>query len=390
MLKFKRLDIHTTQGFAGELTRESQYVFNYRTGDPSCEIALSMPLRAQSYAANLLPGVIRQNLPEGYLYFWIKEHFGKVAKMDDMSILAIAGRDVIGRVRCRTPDTAANIETGGESLEAILTWRGTEDLFEFLAQRYALSSGISGIQPKLLVPEKPTITGKDVIDKSTSKGRGLIIKSSGADYPDLAENEYLCMSIARQAGLEVPHFWLSENRQLFVVERFDYCEGRYLGFEDMTSLMNRQTDEKYTGSYEQVAKALALFCSPDQAMRSLTALFKSIALSVLLRNGDAHLKNFGVLYTHPHCQDCRLSPLYDVVNTTVYIPQDTLALKLNGSKAWPGRKDLVRFGKEHCRVDHPEQIIDQLAEVAMAFRAEASAIWRRMRPEIERACLLMR
>jgi len=38
MLRFKRLDIHTTQGFAGELTRESQYVFNYRTGDPSCEL----------------------------------------------------------------------------------------------------------------------------------------------------------------------------------------------------------------------------------------------------------------------------------------------------------------------------------------------------------------
>ncbi|HAS50393.1 MAG TPA: hypothetical protein DCS21_01025 [Gammaproteobacteria bacterium] len=390
MLRYKRLNIHTTQGFAGELTRESQYVFNYRTDNPACEIALSMPLRAQSYAANLLPGVLRQNLPEGYLYFWIREHFGKVARMDDMSILAIAGRDVIGRVRCLTPDAAPDQEIPGESLEAILTWRGTEDLFADLARRYALASGISGVQPKVLVPEQLAQTGKEVIDKSTIKGRRLIVKASGDDYPGLAENEYLCMSIAREAGLDVPDFWLSESRQLFVVQRFDYDEGRYLGFEDMTSLMNRQTDEKYTGSYEQVAKALTLFCAADQVSRSLAELFQSVTLSVLLRNGDAHLKNFGVLYTHPHRDDCRLSPLYDVVNTTVYIPPDTLALKLHGSKVWPGREDLLRFGREHCRLDHPDEVIDRLVETAMAFRPEAeSAIWRQMRPEIEKAGLLL-
>jgi serine/threonine-protein kinase HipA len=84
-----------------------------------------------------------------------------------------------------------------------------------------------------------------------------------------------------------------------------------------------------------------------------------------------------------------LSPLYDVVNTTAYIPRDTLALKLNGSKAWPRREDLVRFGKAHCRVDHPDEIMDQLVEVAMTFRPGESAIWRQMRPEIENAGALL-
>jgi serine/threonine-protein kinase HipA len=122
---------------------------------------------------------------------------------------------------------------------------------------------------------------------------------------------------------------------------------------------------------------------------SLAELFRSVTLSVLLRNGDAHLKNFGVLYTHPRSQDCRLSPLYDVVNTTVYIPRDTLALKLNGSKAWPGREELIQLGKAHCWLDHPEQVIDQLVEATMAFRPEESPIWRQMRPEIANACVLM-
>lgn len=395
--RFKQLHIHTTQGYAGELVRESQFVFNYRSPDPHCEIALSMPLRAQSYAANILPGVLRQNLPEGYLYHWLKERFGKVAKMDDMSILAIAGRHTIGRVTCRH-DATETQPPSLERLSEILAWQGTEDLFAHLAERYALASGVSGVQPKLLVPATDAdanVVGKDVVDKSTLKARQLIVKSSGDDYPGLAENEFICMSIARRAGLIVPRFWLSENRKLFVVERFDYLPdqadkegGDYLGFEDMTSLMGKQTDEKYQGSYENIAKALALFCSPSHINTSLAELFRAIALSVLLRNGDAHLKNFGLLYTHPRSDDCRLAPLYDVVNTTAYIPRDTLALKLAGSKAWPWREQLLRFGKEHCRVDRPEEILDLLASAAMEYRPpEDSGIWQRLRAEIEKAVM---
>ena len=134
MAGVKQLFIATTQGHAGELRRESQYVFNYRTADPHCEIALSMPLRAQSYAANILPGVLRQNLPEGYLHHWLKERFGKLTKMDDMAILAIAGRHTIGRVRCRQEAVAAPPPTT-ERLAEILAWRGTEDLFVHLAER---------------------------------------------------------------------------------------------------------------------------------------------------------------------------------------------------------------------------------------------------------------
>ena len=239
---------------------------------------------------------------------------------------------------------------------------------------------------------------EDAADKATIKARQLIVKSSGADYAGLAENEFICMSVARQAGLSVPRFWLSENRKLFVVERFDYRpnpdapeDGGYLGFEDMTALMGRQTDEKYQGSYEQIAKAVTLFCSPAHVNASLAELFRSVALSVLLRNGDAHLKNFGLLYTHPGSDDCRLAPLYDVVNTTAYLPQDTLALKLGGSKAWPSRESLRRFGQDHCRVDRPDEIIDQLASAALEYRPpEDSAIWRHMRPEIEKAVAFSR
>lgn len=253
-----------------------------------------------------------------------------------------------------------------------------------------MASGISGVQPKLVVPMQPddaTVSGKDVIAKNSIKDRSLIVKSSGEDLVALAENEFICMSIAKKAGLDVPEFWLSDDKKLFVVERFDITQNGCLGFEDMTALMNRQNDQKYDGSYEQVAKAIALFASGDRLHSSLRELFSSVTLSVLLRNGDAHLKNFGMLYTDPTSADCRLSPLYDVVNTTVYLPKDALALKLAGTKAWASRNDLIEFGKRHCQIDHPEPIIERIATVATEYiPPENSEIWQKMKPIIDFAC----
>jgi serine/threonine-protein kinase HipA len=392
MNKFKHLNISTTQGHAGALSRESQLVFNYQTEQNECEIALTMPLRAQSYASSILPGVLRQHLPEGHLYHWIKQHFGKTMPMNDMNILAITGREMIGRVRCAPPELNT-LKNTGESLNDMLTWRGTEDLFDYLAEKYAMESGISGVQPKVLVKEKTdNKISNDVIEKSAIKSRDFIIKSNGDDYPGLAQNEYICMSIAKAAGLNVPDFWLSDNRKLFIIDRFDYHDGSYRGFEDMTALMGRQNDEKYQGSYEQIAKAVQLFTSPSYTQESLRLLFQSIVLSCLLRNGDAHLKNFGILYTHPHSNDSRLAPVYDIVNTTMYIPQDSMALKLNKTKAWPTRKTLCDFAKTHCLIDHPQDIIDHISECAMAYQCDQSdaLVLEKVKGEIEKGCFSLK
>jgi serine/threonine-protein kinase HipA len=65
-----------------------------------------------------------------------------------------------------------------------------------------------------------------------------------------------------------------------------------------------------------------------------------------LQNGDAHLKNFGLL--HDDLSSIRLAPAYDVVITTVYIKQDIAALTLLGSKRWWGQASLLRFAEETC------------------------------------------
>lgn len=388
--RLKRLHVHASQGSAGQLARESQFVFGYRTEDPACEISLTMPLRAETYASNLLPGVLRQNLPEGYLLDWIHARFSKTMKMDDFNLLALVGADTIGRVSVNIDeDPTAPMQP--EDLSALLAWKGSEGLFDHLAQKYAATSGISGVQPKVLIPA--AYDGKETVDKGHMKDRKLIVKASGADYEELAENEYHCMAMARLAGIEVPRFWLSENREVFVIERFDIDASvdadRYLGFEDMTALTGKQNREKYDSSYENIAKAIDLFASAIHKSSSLMAFFQSLCLSVAVRNGDAHLKNFGLLYTTPQTSDVRLSPLYDVVCTTAYLPRDTPALKMNKAKTWPTRAQLIEFGKAHCQLDRPQEIIDRIVDVVRSYVPDIAPgpIWARMHPEMEKGAI---
>jgi serine/threonine-protein kinase HipA len=82
----------------------------------------------------------------------------------------------------------------------------------------------------------------------------------------------------------------------------------------------------------------------------------------MMRNGDAHLKNFGLLYNHPNdAVSTRLAPLFDVVTTPVY-GDNTMALKLNKSNSYPTRKELIAFGKDVCLVKKPETVIERIAD----------------------------
>jgi serine/threonine-protein kinase HipA len=145
-----------------------------------------------------------------------------------------------------------------------------------------------------------------------------------------------------------------------------------LGFEDMSVLMGKTADEyghyKYEGSYENIALKIDELCSYEEAIDSKRRLFDYVALSVPVRNGDAHLKNFGLLYDHPDSSNSpRLAPLYDVVTTSVYDFVDqrtgrtekdrTLALKLGGSTTYPTDEELMRFGYSSCGVANPDEVI---------------------------------
>jgi serine/threonine-protein kinase HipA len=75
--------------------------------------------------------------------------------------------------------------------------------------------------------------------------------------------------------------------------------------------------------------------------------YKTVVMNYLLKNGDAHLKNFGVLYDNSFTK-IWFAPAYDIVNTVAYIYRDKPALMMFGKKVWWGREELIEFGVKHC------------------------------------------
>jgi serine/threonine-protein kinase HipA len=354
--KIKMLLVTTPQGAAGELHHGTQYIFNYTTRDRAAEVALGMPLRAESYTTQVVHPIFEMNRPEGYLLNRLSEVLAKHGGIDDMRLLAAVGSNTIGRVTLTEPNRPA-VGAPGMTLDELLKAKPSDKLFEYLLNTY-LASGISGVQPKVLVPDRVTMPQPN-----------LIVKAQGTT-PFLTQNEFICMEAAKRAGLEVPEFWLSDDGGLFIMKRFDRTvDGAALGFEDMAVLMGKRTQDKYQGRYENIAKVISAYCG-ENTSESLLRYFEYVVLSVMVGNGDAHLKNFGITYQHPSANDTvRLSPLYDVVSTTVYpsipgtsIVDRTLALRLGRDRRYPSRDTLLRFGKEVCHVMKPEAAIARIAE----------------------------
>lgn len=127
----------------------------------------------------------------------------------------------------------------------------------------------------------------------------------------------------------------------------------------------RGTAEKYRGSYESaVLKRFREFASPDHVAAGSETIFRMLALNAALRNGDAHLKNFGIVYDDIE-GEIALAPVYDIVTTTAYIPADQMALTLDGSTRWPTAKQLMAFGTTR-QIGSPSGIKAMLGAIAEA------------------------
>lgn len=335
-------------------SEENEYIFSYKTEDKKDFISLTMPVRAKSWNSKNLHPLFEMHLPEGYLLSIIKKHFSKFTKTDDFGLLKLMSPSIKGRV---SYEQDLKIELKPLILDDLLH-SSNEKLFDELVFRFALNSPISGVQPKVLA---------QIENKATLKLEDYIVKSWGEEYPELALNEYLCMRVVQKANIYVPEFYLSQDRKLFIMKRFDIKDDNtYLGFEDMCVLFGKNRDDKYEGTYEQIAKTIKTFVSPKYKKESLENFFKMIVINFLLKNGDAHLKNFGLIYDD--ISNIKLAPAYDVVTTTVYIKNDIPALHLLGSKKWWKEKQLLRFGIEFCDLTTKE--VKELYEICLKAKDE--------------------
>jgi serine/threonine-protein kinase HipA len=135
--------------------------------------------------------------------------------------------------------------------------------------------------------------------------------------------------------------WPPNERTAYAIRRFDRAPDRKpIHIEDMAQVRNVYPEAKYQGSFETLAALL--YRGRDLA--SLLEFTRRLAFNLLISNGDAHLKNWSLIYRDGRIP--KLAPAYDLVATSVYRPAFLRLQALRANHAGL----LLRAGKEAWRI----------------------------------------
>jgi serine/threonine-protein kinase HipA len=171
---------------------------------------------------------------------------------------------------------------------------------------------------------------------------GYILKPPTQRYPELPEVEDVTMHLAQLAKIKTaPHglIRLQSGNLAYLTKRVDRTPTGKLAMEDMCQLSERLTEDKYQGSYEQIAKAILRYSATPGL--DVVNFFELVLFSFITGNADMHLKNFSLLEQPP--VGMVLSPAYDLINTALVNPADEeeMALTLNGRKKKLKKQDFT-------------------------------------------------
>jgi serine/threonine-protein kinase HipA len=278
-------------------------------------------------------------LPEGRLRDWIAGERG-VNRQREMELLAQVGHDLPGAVRVLPEDEVPIESLWGEEPDTYVI--ELADDFHQPGVRFSLA----GVGMKFSMLRR----GDRLTMPAHGEGGDWIVKTPDTRFRDVPLNEFAMMTLARAVGIDVPEImlvprervdqrlpasvWPEHEEFAYAIRRFDRGEHRGLvHIEDLAQVRNVYPEQKYKGNFETVASLI--YRGRDK--ESLLEFTRRLAFSVLISNGDYHLKNWSLIYRDPRVP--ALSPAYDLVSTAYYFAGERiedLGLKFGGSKDFHG------------------------------------------------------
>lgn len=268
-------------------------------------------------------------LPEGTLRDYLARRAG-VKAVREYPLLTQLGGDLPGAVQAVPVDAqdglSDDVEDGSIAGQA----------------RHALRFSLAGVQLKFsALKNKGKNAGLTIPVNGT--GGDWIVKLPSARHPDVPENEFAAMSLGSKLGIDVPDIDLVPldtieglpdgitryGASAYAIRRFDRSEEGAIHVEDFAQVYGVYADDKYeNASYRQILSVLAI--ETDEA--SAVEFVRRLTYSVLIGNGDMHLKNWSLIY--PDRRRPILAPAYDLLSTVAYIPGEDSALKFHRSREW--------------------------------------------------------
>ncbi len=278
--------------------------------------------------------VLSNLLPEGSLRE-LKAQELKVHIDNEFQILSYLGKDLPGAlvIEPMEPDDVP---------ESVLTTHGKAKAIRFSRAVKKNKFSLAGVQMKFSMKEKDgryNLTNGDILGD-------WIIKTPSTKHKDVPLNEYTAMKLAELSGVNIPQIKLVELNKLdnlpqinlpdekmaFAIKRFDRDENTRIHMEDFAQVLVKYPHDKYnSANYEQIGRILYEYSGDGLADAQQFA--RQFLVNILLANGDAHIKNWSLLYANQITP--RLSPAYDIVTTSVYIDDERqYALNLGKNKDW--------------------------------------------------------
>lgn len=297
-------------------------------------------LRKARRDPNLFP-FFRNLLPEGALRALIVQSTG-IAD-DDATLLARLGSDLPGAVTLEVADERP-ADVGRAS-----DWAGT-DRRDQPVDDSPFRFSLAGVQPKLSADVSPD--SKRITLPASGEGARWIVKLPTPHYPGLSRIEHSVMTWARESGFEVPEIRLippealamapkafrAEVGQAFACRRYDRSDdASRLHQEDFAQVFDVEPEHKYGRARSIDAVRLAQVVKRVLGPEGHTLFLRRLVFDLACGNGDAHLKNWSLLYSEPTRP--RLAPCYDLVATILFIRDDAPGLPYPGR---PGFHDIDR------------------------------------------------
>jgi serine/threonine-protein kinase HipA len=349
-------------------------------------LSLSMPLAAQQHKPAAVEAFLWGLLPDNEL---ILQRWGQKFQVSARNVFALishVGEDCAGAVQFVPPDRLEAVRSGSQDQ---VEWLDEQDIAQRLrtlradhaAWRLPRDTGqfsLAGAQPKTALLLENGRWGIPSGRIPTTH----ILKPPTGHFDGHAENEHVCLALARAVGLPAASSQVRRFKDeiAIVVERYDRQrtgnEIIRVHQEDACQALAIMPTKKYQNEGGPGVSDLFELLSVQSSMRKedISSFLGAVGFNWLIAGTDAHAKNYSLLISGG--PRVRLAPLYDLASILPYDDIDLHKVKL--AMKVGGEYQLRQIGLRHwqklaqdVRVDASE-LTDVFREMAQQLPDEVS------------------
>ena len=354
---------------------EFRYVPAYLEQKKSEALSFSLPLRPEPYTDEAIIPFFSNLLPDEGVRVRIAEIL-QVSPDNIFGLLKEIGEDCAGAVAFYPQDKSP--QEVQEPLYRDLSEDEADHVLTHLSER-PLNIGVedfhisgAGAQDKLVA----SVDRGHVLLPLKGTPSTHIIKPGIARFPESVFNEFYCMKLSRYCGVQTAECDIItiKGNAYYSVERYDRlkADGSWhrLHQEDFCQLLGVDPKIKYESEGgPKLVQCFELLRKMELPAVDTIRFLRQVIFCFLIGNGDAHAKNFSVIYRNGRPE---LSPAYDLLSTAVYpnLPPK-LAMKIDAEYnfRWITTGKFIRAGEKAGLTEKivREQIREMIANMSSAL-----------------------